>query len=212
MRRSLVPALPLGRTSERDHDGSVIRRLPVGALYCDLIVCDPRRFDDGVGDPWELLGYFREKLRQSQWETDCARTAAVDLAKKLATPPANTQEPPPASADLVERVASAEYFTGDLPPAKVAAPVNVEATRGVVPAGGGGGGGGAVPVEFANPFAEGSVVPDGVRVINVTVAGGWTTPGGFETDYPLLNSAAAASGSWLVRLDVPNKTVIVTPT
>lgn len=40
--------------------------------------------DDCVGDPWELLGYFREKLKQSQWEADHARAGALDLAKRLA--------------------------------------------------------------------------------------------------------------------------------
>lgn len=48
-------------------------------------------------------------------------------------------------------------------------------------------------------------------VINVTVGGGWTTPAGFETDYTLFNSDAASQGSWLVRIDLPNKTVIATP-
>jgi hypothetical protein len=43
--------------------------------------------DDCVGDPWELLGYFREKLRQSQWETDHAREAAMSLAKRAALSP-----------------------------------------------------------------------------------------------------------------------------
>jgi hypothetical protein len=35
--------------------------------------------------------------------------------------------------------------------------------------------------------------------------------GGFETDYTLFNSAAASQGSWLLRIDKPNKTVIATP-
>jgi hypothetical protein len=50
-------------------------------------------------------------------------------------------------------------------------------------------------------------------VIDVTTGGnqGWTTPGGLNTDYTLFNSAAAAAGSWLVRIDRPNKTVIATP-
>jgi hypothetical protein len=48
-------------------------------------------------------------------------------------------------------------------------------------------------------------------VINVSPGGGWTTPGGFETDYTLFNSAAASQGSWLLRIDKPNKTVIATP-
>lgn len=39
--------------------------------------------DDCVGNPWELLGYFREKLAQSEWEADHARSAAIDLAQKL---------------------------------------------------------------------------------------------------------------------------------
>jgi len=50
-------------------------------------------------------------------------------------------------------------------------------------------------------------------VIDVTTGGnqGWTTPAGLNTDYTLFNSAAASQGSWLVRIDRPNKTVIVTP-
>jgi hypothetical protein len=49
--------------------------------------------------------------------------------------------------------------------------------------------------------------------IDVTTGGnqGWTTSAGLNTDLVLLNSAAAATGSWLVRLDLPNKTVITTP-
>jgi hypothetical protein len=49
--------------------------------------------------------------------------------------------------------------------------------------------------------------------IDVTSGGnqGWTTPAGLNTDYVLFNSAAAAAGSWLVRLDLPNKTVLATP-
>mgnify|MGYP000358187000 CR=1 FL=1 len=50
-------------------------------------------------------------------------------------------------------------------------------------------------------------------VVDVTTGGntGWITPGGLNTDYTLLNSASAAAGSWLVRIDLPNKTVLVTP-
>jgi len=49
--------------------------------------------------------------------------------------------------------------------------------------------------------------------IDVTTGGnqGWTTPGGLNTDYTLFGSANAAAGSWLVRIDLPNKTVIATP-
>jgi hypothetical protein len=36
--------------------------------------------DDGVGDPWELLGYFREKLRQSEVALEDTRAAALRLA------------------------------------------------------------------------------------------------------------------------------------
>lgn len=34
--------------------------------------------DDCVGDPWELLGYFREKLKISQVEANNAQAAAID--------------------------------------------------------------------------------------------------------------------------------------
>jgi len=49
--------------------------------------------------------------------------------------------------------------------------------------------------------------------IDVTSGGsaGWTTPGGLNSDYTLFGSANAAAGSWLVRIDVPNKIVLVTP-
>lgn len=36
--------------------------------------------DDCAGDPWELLGFFREKLRQSEWLHDHASKAALSLA------------------------------------------------------------------------------------------------------------------------------------
>lgn len=50
-------------------------------------------------------------------------------------------------------------------------------------------------------------------VIDVTTGGntGWTTPAGLNANYTLFNSAAAAAGSWLIRIDLPNKIVIVTP-
>jgi len=49
--------------------------------------------------------------------------------------------------------------------------------------------------------------------LDVTSGGnqGWTTPGGLNTDYTLINSDLAQAGSWLVRIDKPNKIVIVTP-
>lgn len=49
--------------------------------------------------------------------------------------------------------------------------------------------------------------------IDVTTGGnqGWTTPAGLNADYTLVNSAAALPGSWLIRIDLPNKIVIVTP-
>lgn len=40
--------------------------------------------DNCDGDPWELIGYFREKLRQSQARVDAANNAATGFAKKLA--------------------------------------------------------------------------------------------------------------------------------
>lgn len=51
----------------------------------------------------------------------------------------------------------------------------------------------------------------GIR-INVGGDATWTTPGGAGVTYTLLNSAAAATGSWLVEIDLPNKIVLVTPT
>jgi len=47
--------------------------------------------------------------------------------------------------------------------------------------------------------------------INVGADATWTTPGGAGVTYTLLNSAAAAAGSWLVQIDLPNKVVTVTP-
>lgn len=49
--------------------------------------------DDCVGDPWELIGYFREKLRQSREEATHANDAAIRLAKRAAASP-----PSPADA------------------------------------------------------------------------------------------------------------------
>ena len=68
------------------------------------------------------------------------------------------------------------------------------------------------PYSMALTFIKNSVDPFGI-VIDVTTGGptGWTTAAGLNTDYPLFNSAAAAAGSWLIRIDVPNKTVITTP-
>lgn len=50
-------------------------------------------------------------------------------------------------------------------------------------------------------------------VIDVTTGGnqGWTTPDGLNTDYTLFGSADAAAGSWLIRIDLPNKIVLCTP-
>ncbi len=49
--------------------------------------------------------------------------------------------------------------------------------------------------------------------IDVTTGGnaGWTTPAGLNTDYTLFGSADAAAGSWLIRIDLPNKIVLCTP-
>lgn len=40
--------------------------------------------DDCVGDPWELLGYFREKLRQSERDAEQARDAATRAVQRVA--------------------------------------------------------------------------------------------------------------------------------
>lgn len=70
--------------------------------------------DDCVGDPWELLGYFREKLRQAEWEGDYARTAALKLAQKLAA-----LAPPPIADQATGAVREAAQpwadYHGDLP-------------------------------------------------------------------------------------------------
>ncbi|MFA6049613.1 MAG: hypothetical protein WC761_00180 [Candidatus Paceibacterota bacterium] len=47
--------------------------------------------------------------------------------------------------------------------------------------------------------------------ISISGSTGWTTPGGLETNYLLFGSDTAAAGSWLVRVDLPNKIVLCTP-
>lgn len=50
-------------------------------------------------------------------------------------------------------------------------------------------------------------------VIDVTTGGnqGWTTDAGLNTNFNVPNSAGAASGQWLIRIDLPNKRINVLP-
>lgn len=50
-------------------------------------------------------------------------------------------------------------------------------------------------------------------VIDVTTGGnqGWTTDGGLDTNFTVPNSAAAAAGQWLIRIDLPNKRISCIP-
>lgn len=58
--------------------------------------------DACAGDPWELLGYFREKLRQSEDNADRAKKAAIKYAKEVtalrATQPAPASDAAPSVA------------------------------------------------------------------------------------------------------------------
>lgn len=56
------------------------------ARYADMDIDERAEAmaDDCAGDPWELIGYFREKLRQSREQAQNANNAAISLAKKLA--------------------------------------------------------------------------------------------------------------------------------
>ena len=58
----------------------------VAAKYADMGIDERAEAmaDNCDGDPWELIGYFREKLRQSQARVDTANNAATGFAKKLA--------------------------------------------------------------------------------------------------------------------------------
>lgn len=58
----------------------------VAAKYADMGIDERAEAmaDNCDGDPWELIGYFREKLRQSQARVDAANNAATGFAKKLA--------------------------------------------------------------------------------------------------------------------------------
>lgn len=49
--------------------------------------------------------------------------------------------------------------------------------------------------------------------IDVTTGGttGWTTDAGLNTNFTVPNSASAAAGQWLIRIDKPNKRVSVIP-
>ena len=68
---------------ERDHmrqpaaTDAAVNGVVVAAKYAEMGTDQKANAmaDDGVGDPWELLGYFREKLRQSQGEADHARSS-----------------------------------------------------------------------------------------------------------------------------------------
>jgi len=67
------------------------------AKYADMDTDDraTAMADDCVGDPWELLGFFREKLRQSEANAESARAAAIGFAQRLAatpTPPTATPQ------------------------------------------------------------------------------------------------------------------------
>ena len=59
--------------------------------------------DDCAGDPWELIGFFREKLRQSEANADSAKSAAIEYAKRFAALPsigeAQSDQPVPATHD-----------------------------------------------------------------------------------------------------------------
>lgn len=61
----------------------------VAAKYADMGIDERAEAmaDNCDGDPWELIGYFREKLRQSQARVDAANNAATGFAKKLAAQP-----------------------------------------------------------------------------------------------------------------------------
>jgi len=58
----------------------------VAAKYADMGIDERAEAmaDNCDGDPWELIGYFREKLRQSQARVDAANIAATGFAKRLA--------------------------------------------------------------------------------------------------------------------------------
>lgn len=65
-------------------DGTAATKEGDQAKYADMDM-DERAVamaNDCAGDPWELLGYFREKLRQSEANAESAREAAVRFAQR----------------------------------------------------------------------------------------------------------------------------------
>jgi hypothetical protein len=70
------------------------------AKYADMDI-DERAVamaDNHDGDPWELIGFFREKLRQSEHNAGAAKTAAIDLAVRLRDTKAALATPKPTDA------------------------------------------------------------------------------------------------------------------
>lgn len=80
-----VEALLVGVLQSVDPAGGEALR-EVAAKYADMGIDERAEAmaDNCDGDPWELIGYFREKLRQSQARVDAANNAATGFAKKLA--------------------------------------------------------------------------------------------------------------------------------
>lgn len=80
----LVAQLPLTTPVDPVAGGEALRE--VAAKYADMGIDERAEAmaDNCDGDPWELIGYFREKLRQSQARVDAANNAATGFAKKLA--------------------------------------------------------------------------------------------------------------------------------
>lgn len=90
----------------------------VAAKYADMGIDERAEAmaDNCDGDPWELIGYFREKLRQSQARVDAANNAATGFAKKLAAlkGPAPMTNPIDIEAATIERCAVANQIIGQI--------------------------------------------------------------------------------------------------